>query len=412
MSNRTTSAPPNATGSVTRNTSLTGLRCIRCERVYKLDDPQIDRGLGCRDCLHAGFPAGLYCVYESKDKLISEKSRSGMFRYSNKLPFLQFPSLGEGQTPLLSLPNRAKNLGVDYLAVKNEGQNPTGSHKDRMSPLAVARALDADFSKVIASSSGNAGASLASYAARARTRCCIIGEPSISPAWAHAIKLSGAELRLVESDQRWPLMQKLVEDEGWFPVTNFWATPIGSNPFGIEGYKTIAHEIAEQSSVAPPTVVIIPTCRGDMLFGIWRGFVEAQEAGLIRSVPRLVAAEPGPRLELALTGVDYRSKFEIEPNIMTSIDGATATYQSLKALTSSEGHAVSVGSDAVYDAQRAFAEDGLHVEASSAASLAGLWQLKRQGYLKSKDRIVLIATSHGYKEPPDTTPQAVARLSS
>ncbi len=397
--------------SPTRNNNLIGLRCVRCEKMYQLNDPHIDSGLGCSDCLLEGFPAGLHCVYKCDSKLILERSNSGMFRYSSKLPYMDFPSLGEGQTPLVSLRNLAQALGVEQISVKNESQNPTGSHKDRMSPMAVARAMDAGFSKVVASSSGNAGASLASYAARAGLQCCIIGEPSISPAWAHAIKLSGAELMLVESDRRWPLMHKMVEEEGWFPVTNFWPTPIGSNPFGIDGYKTIAHEIVEQSTMAPPTVVIVPTCRGDMLFGIWRGFVEAQESGLIQEIPKLVAVEPGARLELALTGADYRSKFKVEPNIMTSIDGATTTYQSLKALKSSEGRAISVSSDNVNEAQRNFAENGFHVEASSAASLAGLLQFHKQEYLKSIDRIVLVATSHGYKEPPNETPQLTARLS-
>src|SRR6185437_10940274 len=119
----------------------------------------------------------------------------------------------------------------------------------------------------IASSSGNAGASLASYAARAGLDCCIIAAPDISAPWAEAIKLAGAELRLVESEERWPLMQRLVQQDGWFPITNFHPQPISSNPFGIEGYKTIAYEIVEQTVETPPTVIVVPTCRGDLLYG-------------------------------------------------------------------------------------------------------------------------------------------------
>jgi threonine synthase len=135
-----------------------------------------------------------------------------------------------------------------------------------------------------------------------------------------------------------------------------------------------------------------------MLFGIWRGFVEAFESGLSSCVPRLVAAEPGKRLALVVAGSDYRSVFRIAANNMTSIDGHTATYQSMQALQASGGTAVSVSSGDAGAAQQALAKNGFHVELSSAAALAGLRELKLQGNLKGDDRVVLIATSHGYKE--------------
>jgi threonine synthase len=386
-----------------QNEKLCGLICLRCERIYELDDPHIDSGLGCKKCLQEGFPVGLRCLYQEGITLDFDHRKSGMFRFANNLPFLNFPSIGEGNTPLVQVDKLAAEFGVHTVAIKNEGQNPIGSHKDRMSPLAVARAVSAGYRKVIASSSGNAGASLAAYAARAGIQCCIIAAPDISPIWAEAITLAGAELRLVEGKERWPLMEKLVQNEGWFPVTNFHAQPVGSNPFGIEGYKTIAFEILEQAGAAPPTVVVVPTCRGDMLFGIFRGFVEAVESGLISRVPCLVAAEPGKRLELVLTGSDYRSVFPVAANNMTSIDGGTATYQSVKALEGSGGSAVSVTSNDAIAAQKVLAENGFYIEMSSAAALAGLQQLKVQGKLKADDNVVLIATSHGFKETPQAS---------
>lgn len=385
-----------------KNERLRGMKCLRCELVYELDDSHIDSGLGCKKCLQQGFPVGLRCLYKDGTILTVDPRRAGMSRFASNLPFVSFASLGEGNTPLVPVSKLAAGYGVEMVSIKIEGQNPTGSHKDRMSPLAVARALDAGYRRVIASSSGNAGASLASYAARAGIECCIIAGTDISASWADAIRLAGAELRLVESKERWTLMQTLVQKEGWFPITNFHPEPIGSNPFGIEGYKTIAYEIVEQAGSAPPTVVIVPTCRGDMLFGIWRGFVEALESGLIRSVPRLVAAEPGKRLELVVAGSDYRCVFSVAANNMTSIDGSTATYQSMKALQESDGTAVSVSSSDAIAAQKTLSENGLYVEMASAAALAGLAELKAQGKLRRDDRVVLIATSHGYKERSQT----------
>lgn len=394
--------------AVVPNPDLAALCCLRCDKLYELSDPQVDSGLGCAACMEQGYPTGLHCVYHREPSLSINTEQTGMLKFSQMLPFLAFPSLGEGGTPLVPLKALSKEYGVENIWVKNEGQNPTGSHKDRMSPVAVARAVSAGYSKVIASSSGNAGASLASYAARAGVSCRIIAGEDISSAWASAIKATGAELQLVESEQRWPLMQKLVQQDQWFPVTNFWKTPVGSNPFGLEGYKTIAHEIVEQLRT-PPTVVIVPTCRGDMLFGIWRGFFEALQCGVIAEIPRLVAVEPGRRLELVMEGCDYRSVFDVPPNVMTSIDGGTATYQSYKALKSSNGAAVSVTSNDTRQAQRVLAMQGFYVEASSAASLAALSKLHDAGSVSAKDRVVLIATSHGYKEPFDLSLPEVTR---
>ena len=380
-----------------RNAKLEGLKCLRCEQFYDLDDKRIDSGFGCVKCLQEGFPVGLRCLYAANTSLFIDHKQTGMHRFANNLPYANFPTLGEGNTALVPIEKFAIDAGVLSVAVKNEGQNPTGSHKDRMSPLAVARAMAMGYSKVIASSSGNAGASLAAYAARSGLSCCIIAS-DISAPWAEAIQLAGSQLRIVESKERWPLMQRLVQEDGWFPVTNFYAQPIASNPFGIEGYKTVAYEIIEQSGEAMPDFVIVPTCRGDLLFGLYRGFAEAVEAGLASRLPRLIAVEPGKRLEQVLSGSDYRSAFKIDTNNMASIDGGTATYQSMKALQATKGLAVSVNSDDAASAQVEFARNGFHVEMSSAASLAALRKLKVMGRLQPKDRIVLIATSHGYKE--------------
>lgn len=97
-----------------------------------------------------------------------------MLRYGERHPYRTFPTLGEGGTPLVSLPILAERLQVQGLWVKNEGQNPTGSHKDRLSPLVVARALELGRTTVVAASSGNQGVSLALYAAAAGLECEIV----------------------------------------------------------------------------------------------------------------------------------------------------------------------------------------------------------------------------------------------
>jgi threonine synthase len=382
------------------NPRLQALTCLRCGARYELHDPRVDQGLGCTACLQQGYPVSLRLEYRIEEGWRVEQA-AGMFRFRALLPYHNFPTLGEGSTPLVELRSLARTLGVAKLWVKNEGQNPTGSHKDRMSPLAVARAAALGRDTVVAASSGNAGASLAAYAAAAGLRCVIYSTARISKAWRQAIEITGAELVIARTpEERWVIMQQRVREQGWYPVTNFLDPPVGSNPFGVDGYKTVAYEILEACGDNQPTVIFIPTARGDLLWGIWQGLQDGKQNGLCWEMPRLFAVEPAPRLSRVLAGEDYRQPFEEEPHAMISIGGSTVTYQSVSALRDSHGGAVEVPMEKAELAQHELARQGIYAELSAAASLAGLKILLKQGQIRGSDRVVLIITSHGFKDPP------------
>ena len=389
------------TTSFLMNNRVKGLSCLRCGKSYDLNSETADLGIGCPACLAQGYPASLQIDYTAVPAWQTQPTAYGMTRYAAQLPYLNFPSLGEGMTPLTNLASLARTLGVEKLWLKNEGQNPTGSHKDRMSVLAVARAAALGRTAVVATSSGNAGASLAAYAAAVDMRCVIIATTQISPVWAQAIKLTGAELFLTATSlERWEYMQQMVEQENWYPVTNYINPPVGSNPFGVQGYKTIAYEIVEQCGPTPPTMIVIPASRGDLLWGIGQGLLELEQYGLLPKRPRLVAIEPVARLSRVQGGEDYRQLFQEDAHAMTSIGGATVTYQSVAALRNWQGLAVEVTTQAAQAAQKSLAHNGFYVELSSAAALAGVQSLQQRGEVASSERVVLIATSHGYKELP------------
>ncbi len=377
------------------NGRVQGLSCMRCGKSYSPNDAVADLGIGCPACLEQGYPVSLRVDNDPERGWRPRQSATGMMRYAERLPYLTFPTLGEGATALVELPTLAQSMGIERLWVKNEGQNPTGSHKDRMSALAVARAASLGRKTVVAASSGNAGASLAAYAGAANLRCVIISTAKISPTWERAIRMAGAELILTDTaKERWQLMRHKVEAEGWYPVTNYLDPPTGSNPFGVQGYKTVAYEIVEQCAGEMPTVVIVPTARGDLLWGIWQGFLESGH----NELPRLVAVEPFARLSRVLAGEDYRQSFAGGPHAMSSIGGATATYQSLVALRESRGMAVEVSDIETERAQHTLARLGFYTERSSAAALAGLQTMVENGRVGNSDRVVLVVTSHGYKE--------------
>lgn len=378
-----------------QNEAVTVLSCLRCGAEYELNDYTT----GCPACLEGGYPVSLEVKYAEKPGWTVDAKVRGMKRFADKLPYRTFPTLGEGDTPLIDLPDLAEELGLQGLWLKNEGQNPTGSHKDRMSAQVVARAKATGRTTVVAASSGNAGASLAAYAAAAGLRCVVVTTVGMNPTWDQAVRATGAELVAAhDSKLRWKYMRKMVESEGWYPVTNYIDPPTGSNLWGVQGYKTCGHEIAEAFAGNAPTAIVVPTSRGDLLWGIWRGLQEAKEAGWIDSLPRLYAAEPFGRLSRVLAGEDYRGHFPGDHSSTESIGGSTATFQSLVALRESGGGAVDVAGVNAVDGQNKLARRGLYLESSSAVVWAAVKQLKATGAIGEQDRVVLIGTSNGYKD--------------
>lgn len=240
---------------------------------------------------------------------------------------------------------------------------------------------------------------MAAYAGSAGVPCLILSAKKLSRPWRQAVEVTGATLRITDTPEgRWKLMEELVRTEGWYPFTNFTSPPVGSNPFAIQGCKTIAYEIAEQLKGDSPDAVIVPTCRGDLLWGLFEGFIEAREAKMIAGIPRLYAIEPYPRLELILAGMDYRTRFKQPEHPMVSIGGSTSAYQAVSAVKRSGGDACSVSTQDAVRASHELAAHGLYMELSSAAALAGLYRLVQTKAIKSGDRAILICTSHGYKE--------------
>ncbi|WP_395077042.1 pyridoxal-phosphate dependent enzyme [Hyphococcus sp.] len=321
-----------------------------------------------------------------------------MARYASCLPYKIFPTIGEGGTPLLAAPALGREVGAKAVFIKDEGQNPTGSHKDRMSALAIARALDMEAATVIGASSGNAGASIAAYAARAGLQCVIVTTPNMNPVWRRAIEAAGA--RLVEAEDsldRWKYVERRVTEDSWFPVTNYINPPVGSNHFGVDGLKTISFEIFEETGPETVDAIIVPTSRADLIWGIFDGFRFLQERDLINRLPRLYAIEPFTRIDSVLRGKDYRESFEGRTR-QVSIAGSTVTYQAIDAIKTSRGGVAVVGDESAAREQRTLARHGFYLELSSAASLGGLRQLIDKGEIQPDERVILIASSNGYKE--------------
>ena len=255
-------------------------------------------------------------------------------------------SLGEGDTPLLPVPS----LGLGDVWMKDESRNPTWSFKDRLASSAVTMAQAASAPRLIASSSsGNAGASAAAYAAKAGLPCIIFtfkgaSGPLLTQMRAYGAMVVVSRTRTTAGASRSPGVREF----GWYPTSPFFGPVVGSNPYGMEGYKTIAYEIAEAFDWQRAGLVRAAGLLRRRAHGMWKGFEELQGAGLDRS---RAALRGGGGLGLARR----RAAAPARPcrcrrprnaaTIATSIGANQGTVQALEVLRHTGGAAVAVDDD-------------------------------------------------------------------
>jgi threonine synthase len=392
------------------------LGCLRCAREVGEDEAFG----GCAVCAGAGVPANVLPLYDfarlavpggapsgkKAGALPEDPAQPGLFRYRSLLPLRPdtIPvSLGEGRTPLVAAARLGEALGAPGLLVKDETRNPTWSYKDRLAAVAVTGAVEAGRDTVVVATTGNHGAAVAAYAAAAGLRCVALTLASVPLTMKVLMQVYGAEVVALRSGpERWALMAEAVKRWGWVPVSGYQAPPIGSNPFGVDGYKTIAYELYQQLGRAPD-VVVVPTAYGDGLAGIERGFQDLLALGLVAAAPRMVAAEPyGPYRSALTSGAELAGPVPVprEPSAAFSTATPVGTYQGLLALRRSGGSAVAIGDDATILGAQALAArtQGLYLEAATAVGVAAIADLARRGELRPSETVVLIGTSTGLKD--------------
>ncbi len=385
-----------------------GLRCVRCDTLYT----ETALWTGCPACAAAGRPANVAVAYDldglrregfSRSDLADEGT--GLWRYSPLLPVAPHHqiSLGEGATPLLPYRALSQELGIE-LFLKDESRNPTWSYKDRLAAVAISQAVATGARGVVTSSTGNHGAATAAYAAAAGLPCVVLTMASVPETMKTLMQSYGARLLALErGPDRWVLMAEMVR-QGWTPTGNFVSPPVGSNPYGVEGYKTIAFEIAAAWDWQVPDWVVVPTSYGDGLYGTYKGFAELHALGLTDRVPKMVAAEVfGPLAHALEAGLDYPEPVPAVPSVGFSIATPMSAFQALLALRASRGTAVRVDDPTMEQMQLQVARQiGLYAEVSSAASVAAAAALARQGVCRAGARVVCIITSSGLKDPGAT----------
>jgi threonine synthase len=378
------------------------LACVRCGA--ETDD--LAPWAGCPVCAADGWHANLLPRYDLSGLggLGERPGEPGLFRWRDLLPVPDDAdpvSLAEGNTPLLAAPALAAEYGVGELLFKDETRNPTWSYKDRLAAVAITVAKARGAHTVALATSGNHGAATAAYAAAAGLRCVVLTMASVPLSMKTLMQSYGATVVAFKSaPERWKVLSEAVDAWGWTPLSGFKNPPLGSNPFGVDGYKTIAYEIVRDLP-EPPTVVVVPTAYGDGLAGIERGFADLLALGAIDRLPRLAAVDPFGAYRAALsTRPPIPVAVSASGTVAFSIGTPIATFQGLRALQDSGGTAAAVPDDNdIMDAQQQLAAvTGLYVEPTSAICLPGLRTLVEAGQVGPSDRVVCVATSSGLKD--------------
>ncbi|MDP9734791.1 UNVERIFIED_ORG: threonine synthase [Rhizobium sp. SORGH_AS260] len=385
--------------------NVAGYRCYRCGGFLPIGHAIDSRG--CPSCIDVA-PSNLHIAYCANTDLAvapqTTVSLPSLWRYAKRLPFdaPEAVSLGEGLTPLLPAERLAAQLGVFRLFIKNEGYNPTWSHKDRFSTVAVTAARELSAGVVATSSTGNAGASLAAYAAKAGLTCVVATlAGSAGPMLAQIRKYGAQVVPFDKKSDRWAFLEEGVKRFGWYVTSPYRHPVVGSHPVGIEGYKTIAFEIVEQMHGAVPDWCVLPVCYGDALAGVWLGFRELLSSGEIDRIPRLLAAEVHGSLQRALEQQtdsipDMPALYE---TLAVSVGATRSTFQALKALRETRGVAVSVPNEGLIALQeQVAATEGMFLELSSATCIAAIKTARRQGIIEKHESVVAVVTASGLKD--------------
>ncbi|MCW2817215.1 MAG: pyridoxal-5-phosphate-dependent protein beta subunit [Marmoricola sp.] len=315
-----------------------------------------------------------------------------LWRYAEALPVdaQVRVSLGEGWTPLVA----TRWAGIDVHA-KLEWTNPTGSFKDRGASVMLTHLRAQGATHVLEDSSGNGGAAVAAYAAAAGLRATVLVPEATSPAKILQTRASGARIELV-GGTRDEVAAEAVRRSGELTyASHAW------HPMFLQGTKTLGYEIWEQLGHRAPDNVVLVCGGGSTVLGCDLAFGELLSAGEVERRPRLLVGQPEHWATVADTvnGLDPHRRARREPTVAegASIAHPVRLPEVVEAIRRSGGAAHGVPEDAVREATRGLAAQGLYAEPTSAVAAAALSHFVGTGLVTPEQTTVLVLTGSGLK---------------
>jgi threonine synthase len=387
------------------------LQCIEstCGRRYPLDNAAHHCEV-CGDLLDVRYdysPAvasDLRQTWQQRKMSSALQDQSGVWRFREMLPFVppgkDVVSLSEGRTPLLHVPQAGEWAGGVIVAIKHQGNNPTGSFKDLGMTACITQAALVGSLVTACASTGNTSASMAAYAVRAGMKAVVfVPQGKISAAkLAQALEFGAIVVEIGDNfDQAFHLLRELPKELGLYLVNSL-------NPFRLEGQKTIVMEILEQRDWIAPDYIVVPGGNLGNVSAIGKGIAELQQAGLVRKLPRLVVVQAdgaNPFFKMMARGGSEIHPVA-EPHTAASairIGDPVNWKKALRAIRLTDGLCESVSDEQIFEAKAALARDGVGCEPASAATLAGIRKLVQAGSIEPGADIVAVLTGNQLKDP-------------
>ncbi|MEM0146443.1 MAG: pyridoxal-phosphate dependent enzyme [Conexivisphaerales archaeon] len=314
--------------------------------------------------------------YEVKKIKAADIRANNIWNYRNLLPAVdKIISLGEGNTPLIYSEKIKDELKVSSLMIKNESVNPTGSFLDRGSSVAISYAISNKYKGVKCFSSGNLGASLSAYSAKAGIPCAVYATRKLITGKLYQTMCYGASVNFYD-DQQDAISESQKMQKGFYITGE-------SDSIFLSGLKTIAYEIVEQATKLPD-YIFVSVGEGGALSMIYAGLLDLKDAGLLGEMPRLV-------------GVRVKNRSTVADDLLIQKANSKAAE---KALNDSNGFMIEVEDEEILKATATLAKsEGLFAEPSAAVALAGLYKAFNERKIDQKTNVLYVLTGTGLKDP-------------
>jgi threonine synthase len=388
-----------------RSSFITGLRCMLCGH----EQTDMSRRMRCDAC--GGYCQAVYDLAAARADLSRGSvaaRRGGLWRFRELLPVrdeAHIVTLAEGGTPLLPSRRIGRRLGLRHLFFKDLTRNPTSSFKDYSSSTSISKAREIGIKDIVLMSAGNASSSFAAYCSLAGIRFHALMLSNSFEGMVIQNLVYGPDAAIVEGDsgQAGLIAADLAARHGWMNGG------VPSNPYRVEGKKVIGFEIAEALDWAVPDRIICPTAGGTSIMALDKAFRELEALGWTDGSPKLDCIQSvncPPVVDAWRTGEPIRPARDPQSVAIGLLaPNPEAGPLLVEIMRRTGGSGVTVDDDEIRAAQLELArEEGLFVEASSAAALAGLTRMVAQARVSPDERIVLMLTGAGLKSPEVVAP--------
>ncbi len=380
---------------------ILGYRCTLCGKEYPFG-PEL---MTCPSCGEKGILDILFDYTEIKKGFTRESLRAdrdnSMWRYRALMPvsgeglssFLRI-----GWTPLYRALRLGEEIGVKTLYIKDDGLNPTGSLKDRASGVAVAKAIELKYDTICCSSTGNAASSCAGNAARMGLKTVIFVPERAPMGKVSQLLIFGANVVSVRGDYRQTFELSRAAIEKW----GFYNRNAGINPVMTEGKKTVSLEIAEQLNWEPTDWVCVSVGDGCTIGGVYNGFHDLLELGMIDRIPRILGVQSTGCCPFVDAARADRPLEPCEENTLAdsiSVGVPRNPVKAQRAVTASNGAWVAVSDDAILDAMRLLGRaEGVFGEPAGVTAFAGAKKAVLDGIIQPSETVTVISTGSGLKD--------------